>query len=193
MSNQKSVNQQQNAVTTASDAPVPITPEAMVDQLRTLREQIPEYVQLPVPQMRSLQSVANIHPEFAQAAINAIGASPRVEGVVGQTSEELQGDAEAAARWSKVEDELAGMLKGVALANLTRRNRVGKAALLAYVVSKRLVSSPEHADLLPHLAEMRRTIRLGRPRKSKQQPQPQAPAPSPSPSPEPNPTPVPHV
>jgi hypothetical protein len=182
MSNEKSVNQA-SAVTTASDAPVLMTPEAMVDQLRVMREQIPEYVQLAVPDAQSLRPEANLHPEFAQAAINALG----VEGVVGQTPEALQGDAEAAARWSKVEDELKAMLNGVSSANLTRRNRLGRAALLAYVVSKKLVKSPEHADLLPHLVEMRRTMRLGK-RKSKQQPQTPAPPPS-----EPTPTPPTHV
>jgi len=114
---------------------------------------------------------------------------------VGHSAEELQLIAETCARWTPVEDELRAMLSGVSSANLTRRHILGRAALLTYGVSKRLVKLPEHADLLPHLAEMRRTNRSGRRRKSAGQPQPQVPAPTPEPSPSPagNPTPGSHV
>lgn len=191
MSQVKSVNQK-SAVTTASDAPVSITPEAMVEQLRILREQIPEYMQLPAAQIQSRHSVANLNRDFSQAALNAIGASATVQGVIVSTPEELQTEAETADRWTKVEDELRAMLKGVASANLNRRHHVGQAVLLTYTLSKKLVLSPEHADLLPHVDEMRRTNRLGNSKsKSKKQPQPQAPAPSSSPEPEP--TPATHV
>ena len=181
MSSENAVSQT-NAAAAAQDPA--ITPEEMVIQLRALREQIPSYVQLSVPEALALRTVASLHPDFAQAAINAVGASPRVEATVGQTAEELQADAEAAARWSKVEDELRAMLQGVTSANLTRRHRLGQAVLLTYVVSKKLVLLPEHANLLPHLANMRRANRLGRNRKSL----PQTPAPAP-----PAPVPTPHV
>lgn len=192
MSNQNAVSQTKAAAAAQDPG---ITPEAMVEQLRALRQQIPEYVQLPPADARSMTTVASVHPEFAQAAINAIGASPTVQAVVIDTPEELQLDAETAARWSKVEDELSAMLNGLSSANLVRRNRVGEAALLVYALSKKLVRSPKHADLLPHLAIMRKTNRFGRSRKSSPQPQPQAPAPTPEPTPSPagNPTPGSHV
>jgi hypothetical protein len=123
MSHEKVVN---NAATAANplpaDAPAAITPEAMVEQLRTMRAQIPQYVQLTKPDARSIRILANLNPEFTQAAINAVGASPRVEATVGQTAQELQTVAETAARWSPVEDELRAMLNGVSSANLTRRS-----------------------------------------------------------------------
>ena len=187
-----------NAATAAdqpvSDPPAVMTPEAMLEQLRAMRPQIPDYVQLAVAEAQSRQVVANLNPDFAQAAINAVGASPKVEGVVGHSAEELQLIAETCARWTPVEDELRAMLSGVASANLTRRHTLGLAALLTYSVSKKLVKQPEHADLLPHLAQMRRTNRLGRSRKSvaPQAPAP-APTPEPTPSPAPNPTPASHV
>jgi hypothetical protein len=194
MSNEKVVN---NAATAAdptpADAPVVITPEAMVEQLRAMRAQIPQYVQLSKPDARSIRILANLNPEFAQAAINAVGASPRVEATVGQSAEELQIVAETAARWSPVEDELRAMLNGVSSANLTRRSSLAQAAFLTYTVSKKLVKLPEHANLLPHLDQMRRTNRLGRRRKSAAQPQAPAPTPEPTPSPAPNTTPASHV
>jgi hypothetical protein len=174
MSNENAVKQNNGAAAADGQS---VTPEAIVETLRALREQIPEYVQLAPADAKSIQPIANLHPDFAQAAINAIGASPLVQAVVGQTPEALQQDAESAARWSKVEDELLAMLKGVSYANLTRRNRIGEAALTAYAVSKKLVRSPEHAALLPHLALMRKANRFGR----NQQPKvPPAPAPTPT-------------
>ena len=173
MSNENAVSQT-NAAAAADGQSA--TPEAIVETLRAMREQIPEYVQLAPAEVKSAQTVASVHPDFAQAAINAIGASPLVQAVVGQTPEELQQEAESAARWSKVEDELAAMLKGVSYANLMRRNRVGEAALTAYAVSKKLVRSPEHAALLPHLVLMRKANRFGRNQRPKVPP---APAPTP--------------
>jgi hypothetical protein len=61
--------------------------------------------------------------------------------------------------------------------------------LLEYTVSKKLVKVPQHADLLPHVAAMRRTNRLGRTRK----PPAQTPAPAPAPSTEPAPSSTQHV
>jgi hypothetical protein len=65
---------QTNAAAAAQDPAV--TPEAIVEQLRVMREQIPEFVQLPPADAKSIQPVASVHPEFAQAAINAIAAAP---------------------------------------------------------------------------------------------------------------------
>jgi len=157
------------------------TPEAIVEQLRVMREQIPEFVQLPSADAKSIQPVASVHPEFAQAAINAIGASQVVLSVVGRAPEDLQQEAETAARWSKVEDELKAMLQGVSSANLTRRHRIGEAALLTYAVSKNLVRSSAHAALLPHVAVMRKANRFGRRHRPVAE-QPQTPAPVPVPT-----------
>jgi hypothetical protein len=168
---------QTNAAAAAQDPAV--TPEAIVEQLRVMRGQIPEFVQLPAADAKSIQAVASVHPEFAQAAINAIGASQVVLSVVGRTPEDLQQETETAARWSKVEDELKSMLQGVSSANLTRRHRIGTSALLTYSLSKSLVRSPEHSALLPHLALMRKANRFGRAHKPAQQPQTPAPVPAP--------------
>jgi len=178
----------QNAATAAATDPA-VTPESVVEQLRALRAQIPNYAQLPVSTAQELRSVSSVHPEFAQAAIHAVSASPTVEATVGQSADDLQTAAEMADRWTMVRDELKVTLEGVASAVLTMKHSIGLSALLTYTVCKKLVKSPEHAGLLPHVALMRKTNRFGRTRKTS--PQPQAPAPTPSPAP--NPTPASHV
>jgi hypothetical protein len=76
-----------------------------------------------------------------------------------------------------VEDELRAMLKGVAAANVSRRNRIGKTALLTYAVSQKLVRSEEHADLLPHVEVMNRMNRFGKRKAKKAVPGTPAPVP----------------
>jgi hypothetical protein len=66
---------------------------------------------------------------------------------------------------------------------MRKENNLGQSVLLTYTVSKKLVKVPQHANLLPHVALMRKTNRIGRTRKA----QPETPAPAP------NPTPAPHV
>jgi ABC-type transporter Mla subunit MlaD len=164
---------QTNAASAAEDPAV--TPESVVEQLRALRSQIPNYGQLPVRAAQSLRRVSSIDPEFGQAAIQAVSASPTVQSTVGQTAEELQTATEAAARWSMVRDELKATLDGVASAVLTMKHTIGQSLLLTYAVSKKLVKMPQHADLLPHVALMRKTNRRGHSRKT----QPPAPVPTP--------------
>jgi hypothetical protein len=139
-----------------------ITPEAIVEQLRTLREQIPEYAQLTTTRTANLQRAANVEPVFVQASINTIGTSQSLEGALGRPAETLRQEAADVGRWSAVEDELKALLKGVQSANLTRRHRVGLTALQTYRIAQQLVRRPEHADLLPHLAEMKRLNRFSR-------------------------------
>ncbi len=176
MSNEKSVIQ--NNATPAPAAAV--SPESIVEQLRAIRAQIPEYVQLPVASTRAMGAVAHVHPDFTQAAIGAMGTSDTVTGAVGSTPEVLQQDVDTAGRWAVVEDELRAMLQGVATANLSRRHRIGGIALLTYAVSQKLVRSADHADLLPHVKVMRSLNKFGKARKAAKQSAPATPEPVPS-------------
>jgi hypothetical protein len=152
----------------------PITPEAIVEQLRALRSHIPEYQQLPMASARQLAAAASVDPKFVHATINGIGASPRVEGVLGTSAEAMRQETDDSVRWSAVEDELRAMLKGVESANLKRRYRIGLTALQTYSITKQLIRQGEHADLLPHFREMRRLNSFGRRRRApEEQPQPQ--------------------
>jgi hypothetical protein len=77
-----------------------------------------------------------------------------------------------------VRDELKATLDGVNSAVFTMKHSLGQSILLTYTVSKKLVKVPQHADLLPHVALMRKTNRLGRSRKT------QTPVPAPPPAPQ---------
>jgi hypothetical protein len=137
-------------------------PGEVVEKLRALRPLIPEYTQLTVARAQALRAAAAADTAFVHASINTIAASQIVEHAVGRTPEAMLLEADEAARWTAVEDELRAMLKGVVAANLTRRHRLGLSALQTYSIAQALVRKPENADLLPHVAEMKRTNRFGR-------------------------------
>ena len=140
----------------------PKTPEAVVERLRALRAEIPDYSQLTIADAASLRRASTVDEKFVQASINAIGASDTVRGAIGRTPDVMREEIDEIARWTAVEDELRAMLKGVMAANLTRRHRLGRTALQAYHISRQLVRQPEHGDLLPHVQEMKRLLRFGR-------------------------------
>ncbi len=152
--------------------PVPISPDALIAQLRVLRDQIPGYQHLPVLDAKSIRRVAH-------ASFNAIGASDLVQVPVQRTPEDLRQELDVAGRWTQVADELRAMLEGVEGANLDRRHRLGLVALQAYTISRALVRKKENSALLPHVAEMKRLNKFGRKRKTMATP---APVPSPKPT-----------
>ena len=164
--------------------PVPVTD--IVARLREVRQLIPEYALLPLKQRQALTSAASLDPAFVTATINVAGASPLVETILGRTQPELRQEADDADHWTQLEDELRAMLEGVATGNKVRRHRIGRAALDTYAISRRLATRPEHADLLPHVANMQRLARFAH-GKAKATPPAPAPVPSPVPSTEPKP------
>jgi len=173
-----SPNTNLNSATAGTQEPAAVTPDSIVDQLRAVRQLIPDYTQLPIPDARAIRRVAHMNADFIDAAINAIGASNVVQTAVGYTDVDLRAENDQAGRWTAVEDELRAMLKGVVAANLIRRHRVGLAALQAYSISQQLTRQKVHADLLPHVQGMKRLGKFGRKRKAAQ------PAPQPEPAPQ---------
>jgi hypothetical protein len=148
-----------------------LTPDEMVTQLRAMRDQIPKFTQFTVSDVRSLVPAANVDRDFLLGSIHLTGATPIMEQIVGVPQDELRQEAADHDAWTAVEDELSGLLKGVAAANLARRHRLGKAALLAYGASQMMVRNPEFANLIPHVEELKRLRRLGPRKKTGQQPQ----------------------
>jgi hypothetical protein len=170
-----------NAAGAATDTPM-LTPEQVVEQLRVMQQQIPEFVQLSdTREIKRFRRLARLDPEFAEEGIGVVGASPVVQEAIGNTPEELHQAEDEIARWAVAEGELRTMLQGVAAANLVRRHRVGLVLLQAYNVSRQLVRQEEHAHLVPHVQRMSQVRKFGRRRRTKAaNPQPQ-PQPSPQP------------
>jgi hypothetical protein len=153
------------AAAVEAEGTVPLTPEQIVEQLRILRQHIPDFGPLSPADALSRRRAANVHVELVKGAINSVGASAFLEGAIGKDADALRAENADESRWSAVEDELATMHKGVASANLSRRYRLGITALQTYAIARQLVRQDEHADLLPHVEAMKRASKFGRRRR----------------------------
>ena len=156
--------------------PVMLTPEQVIEQLRAMRQQIPNFVQLPhnreTDAMRRL--ARSITLDFAHEATNAVGVSPVVEAGVGNTAEGMYQDKDIAGRWAAAENEMRSVLRGLSSTNLVMRQRLCRDSLQAYNVSRELVKQKEHAHLLPHVEAMRRLRKARRRVKPETEPAPKA-------------------
>jgi len=149
----------------ATPATPALSPDEVVAQLRALRQQVGEVTPLTKQQRTALRGHAALPNGVVQASINALGASDDVQQVLGQPVDDARQLAEDANRWIAVEDELRAMLKGIAGANLIRRQRVGLLSVQAYAITQQLVRDPRNAGLLPHVEEIKRQRSLGRRKK----------------------------
>ncbi|MEA2463084.1 MAG: hypothetical protein QOJ98_831 [Acidobacteriota bacterium] len=178
MTTKKSSVSQPAAVTLEGSQP--LTPEQIVEQLRILRQHIPDFGPLTPADALARRRAATVHVELVKGAINSVGASPFLEGAIGKDADTLRAEDADEKRWSAVEDELATMHKGVAAANLSRRYRLGITALQTYAIARQLVRREEHADLLPHVEAMKRASKFGRRRRLQTPELPAGPAPVPA-------------
>jgi hypothetical protein len=162
--NKNELSQSLIAAEAVVEPPPMLTPEQVIEQLRLLRQQIPDFVQLPnnreTQNLRRLAS--SISLEFAHEATNAVGVSVIVQSGVGTTPEGMYQDKDLAGRWAAAENEMRSVLRGLSHKNLVLRQRLCKNALQAYNISRELVKQEEHAQLLPHVEAMRRLKRRRR-------------------------------
>jgi hypothetical protein len=165
----------------SADTPQTLTPEQVVEQLRVLRNQIADVAPLTAVEREAARLQGRVPNTVVQASINVIGASEGVSHAVGQSADEVRQLVDETNRWTAVEDELRGMLKGISDANLGRRQRAGIIAAQAYLIGQQLARVPGNAVLRPHVQEIKRLRALARGRKPAAQPPqtPQSPAATP--------------
>jgi hypothetical protein len=175
-----------NTPSPAAETPQPATalaPEAVIDQLRALRSQIPEVSPLTAKQRKASQNRTLTYEPIVQASINVIGASDNVSLALGQPIGDARTMQDESIRWKAVEDELRGFLSGIAGANLIRRRRLALLGAQAYSIGTQLARTPEHDVLVPHVEEIKRLKRLVRRKKSAPATQPPSPTPATPPAP----------
>lgn len=144
----------------------PLTPEAVVEQLRATRARIGEVAPLTAVERQSLRNRTRLSNAVLLASINVIGALDVVAQAVGQPADSVRELYDESNRWTAVEDELRGMLSGVSGANLIRRQRLAFLAAQAYNIGTRLARDPAYAVLLPHVEEIKRLKSFKRRRKA---------------------------
>lgn len=160
-------SKQQNGtpVSAAADAPVELNPDQVVEQLRTLRAQMPNVEPLTDEERALARRYARrgSSHEAIQASITVIGASEQVSQGVGAPAEAGRRLVEETNRWTAVEEEVKTLLRGIADANLIRRKRTGILASKAYGIARQVaIDDPQ---VRPHVKEIKRLRAIARRRK----------------------------
>jgi hypothetical protein len=139
---------------TASDDSSMLTPEQVIEQLRMMRARIPDFALQESRELRRMRSTTRLNVELDHESINAAGAAEFVRQVIGSTPDEFRLTEDEAVRWSSVENEIRGFLRGVTAANVIRRQRIAGALRRAYSVSRGLVRQEQYAHLRAHVDAM---------------------------------------
>jgi hypothetical protein len=133
-----------------------LTPEAVVDVLRSTRARITEMAPMTPKERRLLRRRADTPGPIVQASIDVLGALENVSQAVGQPAADVRQLSDDVNRWRIVEGELRSMLNGIAGANLIRRQRIALIAGQAFNIGAQLARDPANAVLKPHLDEVKR-------------------------------------
>jgi hypothetical protein len=172
--------------TPAADTPQPavkLTPEAVIEQLRTMRSQIEEVAPLTKAQRKVLKQRLRDQPtEIVAASINVIGVLDNVSQAIGQPLEEVRQVMEEAARWDAAAGEARAFVNGIEGANLVRRQQLAILGRQAYSIGTQLALDPANAVLVPHVEEVKQLKSVIRRKKTRKTPETPAPTPS-TPSP----------
>jgi hypothetical protein len=173
--------------TPAADTPQPavkLTPEAVIEQLRTMRSQIEEVAPLTKAQRKVLRERLRSQPtEVVAASINVIGVLDNVSQAIGQPLEVVRQVQEEAARWDAAAGEARAFVNGIEGANLVRRQQLAILGRQAYSIGTQLALDPANAVLVPHVEEVKQLKSISRRKKTRKTPETPAPTPStPAPS-----------
>jgi hypothetical protein len=173
--------------TPAADTPQPavkLTPEAVIEQLRTMRSQIEEVAPLTKAQRKVLRERLRSQPtEVVAASINVIGVLDNVSQAIGQPLEVVRQVQEEAARWDAAAGEARAFVNGIEGANLVRRQQLAILGRQAYSIGTQLALDPANAVLVPHVEEVKQLKSVSRRKKTRKTPETPAPTPStPAPS-----------
>lgn len=154
----------------------PLTPEAVIAQLRTLRSQIEDVTPLSQDQRRLLKQRVRLHTKpVLDASINVIGVLDNVSQAIGQPLGDVRQLQDDVLRWDAVVDEARAFLKSIEGSTLNRRDRLTLIATQAYAIGTQLAKDPAKAVLLPHVEEIKRLKGVSRRKKAALAPQPPAP------------------
>ena len=158
---------------------VPVTPppvsyidaaQALVQQARDMRQQIPKLVFPLKGEGRRLAVVASVPPEFVELTAVAVTNSAPLGSAGGTNPAKARDLLSYADAFGPLAGELEALASYVRHSVTAAKNEAGSDALTTYAMAKTLAKRPATADLVPHVDEMSRA--LGRKRKAKSKPAP---------------------
>jgi hypothetical protein len=166
----------------AADTPqpqTPLSPDVAIEQIRSMRAQLPEVATLTSKQRKALRNSSQTAEPIVQASLNVIGVSDVVAAAMGQPLDAVRALQQEAILWKSVEEEARNFVTGIAGANLLRRQKLAILAAQAYGIGTQVAKVPENEVLVSHVEEIKRLKKIAR-RKKSAAPVPQQPSPVPS-------------
>src|SRR5258706_12944294 len=121
----------------AADTPqpqTPLTPDAAIEQIRSMRAQLPEVATLTAKQRKALRNSSATSEPIVQASLNVIGVSGIVSSAIGQPLDGVRTLQQEAILWKSVEEEARNLVTGIAGANLLRRQKLAVLGAQAYSI-----------------------------------------------------------
>jgi hypothetical protein len=147
----------------------PLTPEAVIAQLRILQSQIESVAPLSQEQRKQLKQRVRLHTKpVLDASINVIGVLENVSQALGQPLGDVRQLQDDVLRWDAAVDQARAFLNGIEGATLIRRQRLTLIATQAYAIATQLAKDPAKAVLLPHIEEVKRLKGVSRRKKAPQ-------------------------
>jgi len=163
--------------------------QAMVEQARAMRLQVPNFV---IPTSRSeaqrMIKAASVPPEFVELSAVAVKNTTPLASAGAVPADVTRDLTRFADAFDPVADELEALAQFIRHSTLAARHKAGSGALTTYALAKVLAKRPETADLAPLVADMRRALKSSRKAKSQPAPSPATPAPAEPVTPPPEPT-----
>jgi hypothetical protein len=152
--------------------------QACVEEIRTMRQRIPNFV---IPESKKatqrLSTAASVPKEFIELAAVAVKNSAMLVRGSGVDPAQIRDFVSFAEAYAPVADELEALAHFIRHSVALARNKAGNDALTTYALAQRLAKRPETADLAPHVDDMRRVL-SARFRKAGSRKAPSAPAPT---------------
>jgi hypothetical protein len=134
-----------------------LTPEAVIEQLRSIQSQIDEVAPLSKQQRALLKTRLRTQPTpIVNASINVMDVSGNVSQAIGHALGDVRQIQDEALRWDAVIEQASAFLKGLEGANLVRRQRLAIIGRQAYAIGTQLAIDPANAVLVPHVEEVKR-------------------------------------
>jgi len=154
-----------------------VTAQERVDEIRAMREKIPNFV---IPsskdERKRLAVAASVPPQFVEQVAMTIKNSDKLVAAGAADSDRIRDLMNYADAYDAVADELEAMAGFVRHSVVVAKNAAGSYALTTYALAQRLAKRPETADLAPHVANMRSALgKKGRKAKAQPAPTPETP------------------
>lgn len=157
---------------------VSLSPEEVIEQLRTMQSHIDEVAPLSKEQRTLVkQRLRNQSTDIVHASINVLEVLDNVSQAIGQPLDEVRQLQTDSIRWEAAADQTRTFLQGLEGANLNRRHRLALIATQAYTIGTQLAKDPNKAVLLPQVEQIKRLKSVSRRKKAAQAPQTPSPVP----------------